>query len=236
MPRWHPVHSATTSARRLDGRPGAGLHAQGRADLRRGGRARADVDACRACRSSSTSIDFFEEIANRAARRIWAREPARRSARRTRAQAHALPHADRRRVAHRPAAAEQHRAHGDRGAGRRARRHAVAAHQLLRRGACAADRGCATRCARSRSSPTRRGDEHHRPARRVVLRRGATDELERQAYDYFAKIDELGGMASRSSRTTPSARSPTPPMSCRPIDAAGASSASTSTTSPTSAS
>jgi hypothetical protein len=43
-------------------------------------------------------------------------------------------------------------------------------------------------------------------------------------------------MASRSSRTTPSARSPTPPMSCRPIDAAGASSASTSTTSPTSAS
>ena len=44
------------------------------------------------------------------------------------ADARALP--DRRRVADRPAAAQQHRPHRDPGAGRGARRHAVAAHQL----------------------------------------------------------------------------------------------------------
>ena len=71
--------------------------------------------------------------------------------------ADALPHADRRGVADRAAAAQQHRAHRDRGAGRRARRHAVAAHQQLRRGARARRprRRCASRCAPSRSSPTR---------------------------------------------------------------------------------
>ena len=53
----------------------------------------------------------------------------------------ALPHPDRRRLADRAAARGQHRPHGDRGAGRGARRHAVAAHQLVRRGARAADRG-----------------------------------------------------------------------------------------------
>ncbi len=71
--------------------------------------------------------------------------------------ADALPHPDRGRVADRPAAAEQHRAHGDRGARRRARRHAVAAHQLAatRRSRCRPRRPSGSRCARSRSSPTR---------------------------------------------------------------------------------
>ena len=42
-----------------------------------------------------------------------------------------------------------------------------------------------------------------------------TDELERQAYDYFAKIDELGGMVEAVKHELPaSARSPTPPTSC----------------------
>ena len=52
----------------------------------------------------------------------------------------ALPHADRRRVAHRPAAGGEHRAHGDRGARRRARWHAEPAHQLDGRGARPAHR------------------------------------------------------------------------------------------------
>ena len=52
--------------------------------------------------------------------------------------AHALP--DVRLVADRAGPVQQHRAHGDRGAGRGVRRHAVAAHELLRRGDRAADR------------------------------------------------------------------------------------------------
>ena len=43
----------------------------------------------------------------------------------------ALPHADRRFHADRAAAGEQHRAHGDSGHGRRARRNAISAHQFL---------------------------------------------------------------------------------------------------------
>ena len=84
--------------------------------------------------------DFFEEIAKyRAARRIWAREmrDTLRRPRRALADA-ALPRPDRRRLADRPAAAEQHRADRDRGARRGARRHPVAAHQLAstRRSRC----------------------------------------------------------------------------------------------------
>ena len=122
-------------------------------------------------------VDFFEEIAKyRAARRIWARElrETLRGAQRA-LVADALPHPDRGRLADRPAAAEQHRADGDRGAGRRARRHAVAAHQLLRRGAGAAERGGgADRAAHAAGDRSRdRRDQHGRPARRLVLRRGA---------------------------------------------------------------
>ena len=42
-----------------------------------------------------------------------------------------------------------------------------------------------------------------------------TDELERQAYDYFAKIDELGGMVEAVKPAIRSARSPTPRSSSR---------------------
>ncbi len=51
-----------------------------------------------------------------------------------------LPHPDRRRHAGRAAAGEQHRARGAPGLRRGLRRHAVAAHERLRRGARAADR------------------------------------------------------------------------------------------------
>ena len=107
------------------------------------------------------------DLGARAARHVRRQGPA--------VVADALPHPDRRRVADRPAAAQQHRAHRDRGARRRARRHAVAAHQLLRRGARAADRGGgADRAAHAADHrPRDRRREHDRPARRLVLRRGA---------------------------------------------------------------
>ena len=67
-------------------------------------------------------IDFFEEIAKyRAARRLWATwmKDHYRGHQRTQLEA-ALPHPDRGRLAHRPTARGQHRAHRHRGARRRA--------------------------------------------------------------------------------------------------------------------
>ena len=88
-------------------------------------------------------LDFFEEIAKyRAARRIWARELRDRYGREGSAvAADAVPHADGGCVADGAAAGGEHRPHGDRGAGGGAGRHAVAAHELVRRGAGVADRG-----------------------------------------------------------------------------------------------
>ena len=85
-------------------------------------------------------MNFFMEIAKlRAARLLWARlmravraaEPGEPRA------AHALP--DLGRQPHRAGPAQQHHPHDDRGAGGGARRHPVAAHQLVRRGAGPAD-------------------------------------------------------------------------------------------------
>ena len=104
-------------------------------------------------------IDFFEEIAKfRAARRIWARElrdtygakDPRSLLMRTHAQTAG-------RVAHRAAAAQQHRAHGHRGAQRAcsAAPSRCTPTRTTRRSRCPPRRPCASRCARSRSSPTR---------------------------------------------------------------------------------
>ena len=99
--------------------------------------------------------------------------PLRRAARALAADA--VPHADRGRVAHRAAARGQHRAHRDRGAGRRARRHAEPAHQLDGRDAGAADRaGGPHRAAHAAGDRARdAGRQRRRPARRLVVRRGA---------------------------------------------------------------
>ena len=132
---------------RLDGGAGAGVHAQGRLHLRRAGRS-----------SAASHVDDFAprlslllqrphrllrgdrqvprrpaDLGARAARHL-------RRARRALA-ADALPHPDRGGVADGAAAAQQRRPHGDRGAVGGAGRHPVAAHQQLRRGAGAADRG-----------------------------------------------------------------------------------------------
>ena len=87
--------------------------------------------------------NFLEEIAKfRAARRLYARLMRDRfGAANPRSMHAALSHPDGRLDAHRAAAGRQYGAHRAGGAGRRAGRHAVAAHQLARRGAGAAHRG-----------------------------------------------------------------------------------------------
>ena len=107
--------------------------------------------------------DFFEEIAKfRAARKLWARGDARPLRREGRALVEAaLPHADRRRLADRAAAVQQRRAHRAAGAGGGARRHQLAAHQLARRGAGAADRGSGD--ARAAHAADHRPRERRRP-------------------------------------------------------------------------
>ncbi len=80
-----------------------------------------------------------------------------------------IPHADRRRLADRAAAVQQRRPDRTAGAGRRARRHQFAPHQLARRGAGAADeRGGDDRASHAADHrPRKRRDEHRRSARRV---------------------------------------------------------------------
>ena len=80
MPRWHPISISGYHIREAGSTAAAGarLHAQGRLHLRRArARARAGVDdfAPRLSFFFNAHLDFFEEIAKyRAARRIWARE------------------------------------------------------------------------------------------------------------------------------------------------------------------
>ena len=138
------------------------------------------------------------DLGARAARDVRREEPE--------VVADALPHADRRRLADGAAAAQQRRAHGDRGARRGAGRHAVAAHQLPRRGAGAADARtrCASRCARSRSSPHETGVTNTiDPLGGSYFVESLTDRMEQLAYEYFAKIDELGGMVEAVKRGYP---------------------------------
>ena len=86
-----------------------------------------------------------------------------------------LPLADRRRLADRAAAVQQRRPHRDPGARRRARRHQLAAHELARRSAGAADRGRDDHRSPDAADPRSRERcrQPRRPARRVVLRRSA---------------------------------------------------------------
>ena len=174
MPRWHPIsisgyhirEAGSTAAQELAFTLKDGFTYVERA-LDRG--LSVDSFAPRLSFFFNAHLDFFEEIAKyRAARRIWAREMRDTLRRPRRAFADdALPHPDGRGLADRAAAAGQHRPDDDRGAGRGARGHPVAAHQLLRRGARPADR----RRGPDRAShpagdrPRVRRHEHRRPAR-----------------------------------------------------------------------
>ena len=128
--------------------------------------------------------NVFQEVAKfRAARRMWAHIMTRALRRQEPEVDDApLPHPDRRRDADRPAAGEQHRARRPAGLRRGLRRHAVAAHQRLRRGARAADRARGQNRAAHAAGPRPRvrRRRHRRPVRRLLLRRVA-DRRDRRA-------------------------------------------------------
>ena len=149
MPRWHPdldlrlPHPRGRLDRRSRSSPSRSRTASPTSS-RPSSAASTSTTSRRGCRSSSTprstSSRRSPSTAPRGAsgRASCARPSARKNPRSWLMRFHTQTAG---RLADRPAAAQQHRAHRDRGARRRARRHAVAAHQLLRRGARAADRG-----------------------------------------------------------------------------------------------
>ena len=168
-------------------------------------------------------IDFFEEIAKfRAARRIWARWLRDVYGATTRAGAvAAVPHPDRRGLADRAAAGQQHRPDRGRGARGRARRDQLAAHQRAGRGAGAARRERAAQIALR----TQQVIAEETGVINVADPLGGswyvealTDEIERQAEEIFARIREMGARrhddrraSCAGSRTAGSpARSPRP--------------------------
>ena len=165
---------------RGDGRAGAGVHSGRRVRLRRTGavaragrrrvRARADVLLRRAHRLLRGDREVpcgAADLGSLDARRL--RRQDRQGA------VAALPHPDRRSVADRAAAVQQRGANRGRGAGRRARRHQLPAHQRAGRGARAAHR--AGRRDRAADPAGADGGDRRRQRRRsagrVVVRRGA---------------------------------------------------------------
>ena len=128
------------------------------------------------------------------------------------AAAHA--HADRRRVGHRPAAAQQRGAGGAAGAGRGAGRRPVAAHQLLRRDVGAAHRGGGDRRA-AHAAAHRRGDRRaadDRSAGRLLLS-GEDDRPDGGGRARVHRADRRHGRHGAGHRRGLSRRrrSPTPP-------------------------
>ena len=197
---------------RLDGRAGARVHAQGRPDLRRAGRRarprrrrlRAAAVASSSTRRSTSSRRSPSTAPRGASGRASCATPS--APRDPQVVADALPHADRRRVADRPAAAQQHRR------ARRSRRWPACSAArsrctptpTTRRSRCRPRRPCGSRCAPSRSSPTRPASTNTiDPLGGSYFVEALTDEMEAQAYDYFAQIDELGGMVEAVKRNFP---------------------------------
>ena len=201
----------TTSGRRARRRAGARLHAQGRLHVRRvGARARPRRRRAFAPRLSfffNAHLDFFEEIAKyRAARRIGAREMRNTVRRPGRAVAADALHTQTAGVS---LTWQQPLVNVKRTAiealARGARRDAVPAHELLRRGARAADRGRRTiGAAHAAGDRARdRGRERDRPARRPYHVEALTNRLEEEAYELFRRIDELGGMVAAIEQNMP---------------------------------
>ena len=132
----------------------------------------------------------------------------------------ALPHPDRRGLAHRPAAGQQHRPHRRRGPRGRPRRDQLAAHQRPGRGARAAGRGGrGDRAAHpaGHHGGDRRG-ERGRPARRLVVRRGAHrpaggrggGDFRPYPRDEPGRLDDRRDPARHRERAGSPARSPRP--------------------------
>ena len=205
VPKWNTISISGYHIREagIDRSARARLHARGRLRVRRSAVSRAGMDvddfAPRLSFFFNSHSDFFEEIAKfRAARRIWARHMRERyGAKNPRSWTHALPHADGRLLGDRAAARQQHHAHRVPGAGRGARRHAIAAHELARRSARVADReeraDRAAHAAGHRVRDGRRRTSSIRSAARTTSRSSPT-RWKQAAEDYFRRIDELGGV------------------------------------------
>ena len=169
VPRWN-THQHQRLSHPRGGqrrRPGGRVHARRRHRLRRG-RARRRPGRRRVRAAAVVLLQRAREPA-RGDREVPRRAPAVGAdhARPLRRQGPALadaavPRPDGGLDADRAAAAEQRRAHDDRGAGRGAGRRAVAAHQRLRRGAGAADRGVGARRAAHAADPRRRDRRRER--------------------------------------------------------------------------
>ena len=221
MPRWHPISISGYHIREAGSTAAAGarVHAQGRLHLRRAGAIERGLDvddfAPRLSFFFNAHIDFFEEIAKyRAARRIWARELRDTyGARDERSLLMRFHTPDGGRVADRAAAAQQHRAHGDRGAVGGARRHPVAAHQLAstRRSRCRPRRRCGVALRTQQIIAHETGVTNTiDPLGGSYFVEALTDRMEEAAYDVLrARSTSSAGWSRRSSRTTRSARSPT---------------------------
>ena len=113
----------------------------------------------------------------------------------------ALPHPDRRGLADRPAALQQRGPDRRRGAGRRARRDQLAAHERAGRDAGPADRGVGRDRAADPAGAGRgdRRGQRRRPARRLLVRRGADrPDGGRGGGDLRHDHRGLGGRISRS--------------------------------------
>ena len=134
-------------------------------------------------------MNFFMEVAKlRAARLLWASphpEEFRAKGCALAFAAHPLP--DLGLVAHRAGPLQQHRPHHDRGDGGDPGPYAVAAHQRLRRGACAADRPFRPHRAQHAAHPAEgiRHDPHHRPVGRLGLCRAADARPRRARHDPY---------------------------------------------------
>ena len=243
MPRWHPIsisgyhirEAGSTAQQELAFTLKDGFTYVERA-IERG----LDVDdfAPRLSFFFNAHIDFFEEIAKyRAARRIWAREMRETYGARREESMRLRFHTQTAGVsltAQQPLNNIVRTALEALAGG--ARRHPVAAHQLLRRGAGAADRGGGPGGAAHPADHRRRvrGDEHDRPARRLLLRREADRrDGARPPTSTSPASTSSAGWSRRSARTSPSARSPTPPSPTRPSSTSAAGSSSGSTTSTT---
>ena len=213
MPRWHPIsisgyhirEAGSTAAQELAFTLKDGFTYVEEA-IERG----LDVDdfAPRLSFFFNAHIDFFEEIAKyRAARRIWAREMRERYGAKKPESMRLRFHTQTAGVsltAQQPLnnvvrTTIEALAGGDGG-------DAVAAHQLLRRGAGAADRG-------GRASGAAHPADHRLGVRASTntadplggsyFVEKLTDEIESEAYDYFSRIDELGGMVEAIRKNFP---------------------------------
>ena len=142
--------------------------------------------------------DFFEEIAKfRAARRIWARELRERFGARDQRSWLLRTHAQTAGVvADGAAAAQQRRPHRDPGARRRARRHAVAAHQLDDETYALPTEEAVTIALRTQQIIAEETGVASTidPLGGSYFVEALTDRIEAEAHEYITRIDEMGGM------------------------------------------